>query len=230
MNQKIIPQYKYYTILIISFFTILFAADSVVYKLVKIDSYVVSAASLIFPITYLILDIIAEVYGYQSSRQLIWLSIIFDLVFTLLVTTLINTPSPMGWGQQTAYSYVFHNMIFISGSYLIATPIGSFTNTYLISKWKVLLKGKYFLIRSIFSTAIGEFFYSAIAVLIIWHGTKLQTSIPALIIVTYLTKLIWTIIGALPASAIVIVLKRLENVDDSYNYSTDFNPFKMSLV
>jgi hypothetical protein len=105
--------YYSYGILLTFFYTLLYANDVVLYKVVSIYGFHVSAASLIFPGTYLIIDIITEVYGYELAKQLIWQSTIFNVIFAILVGTLIQLPSPSDWILASAFNSVFLNIIIL---------------------------------------------------------------------------------------------------------------------
>ncbi|MFZ9036376.1 MAG: queuosine precursor transporter [Francisellaceae bacterium] len=218
-------QYQFFMMLVITFFTIMFVNDVVVYKLVDIDGMTISAASLIFPLTFVITDIISEVYGYSEARRIIWLSLIFNIVFSGLIGFLIHLPSPSGWQFQTSYEIVYKNIFFISVTHVIATPLGYLLNSYLLSKWKIMTKGRFFILRSITSSAIGEFAFSAAMVFIIWHGSSFHVSVMFLALYTYLSKLIWNVIAAFPA-AIIIKLARSVDKVDVYDYAVSYTPFK----
>ena len=215
---------KYFLHLSILFMTVLFVNDSVVYKLVNVFGYSISAASFVFPITYTILDIVAEVYGYRAAKQIIWLSVIFNFIFSGLIRLLLILPSPSSWTGEEAYRFVFDKALLIPTTYLIAMPIGALINTYLISKWRVLVQGKYFVIRSIASSAIGEFVFTVIAVLIIWNFRVVNVDLVKFIFITYMTKPLCTIFTAFPATLIVKILKNVEGIDMYSPKTTSFSP------
>ena len=222
-NNIQLDEHKYFITLVVFFFTVLFVNNVVVYKLVDVGDITMSAASIIFPLTYWITDITTEVYGYRLTRKLIWLTTIFNVVFAVLITILLNLPSPSTWKMGAAFHGVFKNLLFVCVMHVIASPVSYFLNAYLISKWKILVKGKYFWLRSIGSTMIGEIIFSIIMTSVTWHSNQ-SISIYNLIFITYLTKVLWAIIGAYPATLMVHILKRKEGVD-VYDYNVIFNPF-----
>ena len=224
-NNIIKEDYKYLSTLIILFFTILFANNAVVYKLVEISSYKVSAASLIYPITYLITGIIAEVYGYKTAKKLIWQSVVMNIVFSGLISALILLPSPKEWVFQSSFLIVYNDITLNSIVHGITAPLSYFINAYLISKWKVYFAGKYFGVRSIASSIIGEFIFSLIMVPFVWYGNKLNFILP-LILITFSTKIIWAVLGSYLAVIAVDYLKKSEKVD-IYDNGIIFNPFKI---
>lgn len=217
---------KYFTNLLVIFFVILFVNNVIVYKLVQIGNVTLSAASLIFPLTYWIADIITEVYGYKVARELIWLTTIYNVIFAALITLLLSLPSPHGWRLEFAFHAVFNNILFICIVHVVAAPASYFLNAYLISKWKIVTKGKYFWFRSVLSTFVGEFVFSIIMTAVTWYGNH-DVNLFYLIMITYMTKCFWAIVGVIPASLIVRFLKKSEEID-IYDVNTNFNPFSKS--
>ena len=90
-------QYKAFTILSMIYITIILSADVLIYKISFIGSYSFSVGSLIIPFLFLISDVIAEVYGYQLTRKLIWSGILCSIIFSLTCYLLIQLPLPNAW-------------------------------------------------------------------------------------------------------------------------------------
>lgn len=216
--------YKSYGLLTAFFYTFLFVNDVVLYKLVSIFSIKISAASLIFPATYLVIDIITELYGYELTKRLIWESTVLNIIFSVLIGGLLQLPSPNDWTLSTAFSEVFRNIAVISIIHAVIAPLSYFVNAYILSKWKIMTHGKYFWFRSINSSLIGELIFSIMMACFIWHGHT-TSFIIELTIATYASKFIWSILGAYPAAIIVNRLKLAEHTD-AFDYSVRFNPFK----
>lgn len=228
MNQSknVLGTYKHYTLLVVLFYTVLFVNDVVLYKLVQFGSIQFSASSIIYPATYLIADVITEVYGYDLTRKLIWQSLIINIIFSILIGASLYLPSPADWKLQDAFSEVFKNITIISITHAIIAPLSYFINAYLLSKWKIMTKGKYFCLRSASASLIGELSFSIMMAGFIWYGHTLQFII-MLMVSTYTTKFIWAILGTYPASLIVYYLKKSEEVD-IYDCNTNFNPFLLT--
>ncbi len=151
----------------------------------------------------------------------------FNIIFSGLISILLYLPSPVDWKLQSSFSVVFNNITYNSIMHAIAAPLSYFINAYLISKWKIMLNGRYFGLRSILASLIGEFIFSVMMVAFIWHKNNYISSMLSLMFATYFTKFIWAILGAYPASIIVYYLKKSEGVDIYDNY-INFNPFSAS--
>lgn len=220
-------QYKYLTLIAMISAIILPCATITFNKVVIIDGSLAAAGTLPMPLWFVISDIITEVYGYKISRQIFWCALLCNFLFAVFTTILVDLPSPKLWGGASSYSFVFGNMLHIVCSAYIALSIGSFINTYLISKWKILVRGKYFWLRSIGASVIGEGIYTGLAGLLIFAGKMPLEKMVSFIIWSYIFKIAGSVIFATPANLITIYLKKKESVD-SYDINVNFNPFKVS--
>lgn len=183
---------------------------------------------------FVVADIIAEVYGYLACRRIIIQGLIALGLFSILMNLIANTSSvdvSVPWANiqdPNGYLYIFGNMPRDFLGIFLAYLISSYINAYLISKWKILLKGRYFWLRSIGSSCIGSFLFSAISDVVIAHAL-LYTDQPGflmrIILTSFLLKIATCIILAYPATLICAALKRIEGVD-VYDYGVNYNPFK----
>lgn len=221
-------QYKALTFLSMIYITLILTADVLIYKIAHVGSLTLTVGSLVTPFWFVMTDIIAEVYGYQIARRLIWSGIACGFLFTLVCVTLINFPSPETWPYQPAYDQVLGNLVRVFIGSIAGVIIGAFTNTYLITKWKILVHGKYFGLRSIGSSAIGQLAFTMITLSYDLFGMLPLHQIAQLIFISFTIKLILTALFAFPSSIVVYYLKKLENID-IYDYKTNFNPFKLEL-
>ncbi|MGQ3892026.1 queuosine precursor transporter [Legionella sp. CNM-4043-24] len=222
------PQYKALTFLSMIYITLILAADVLIYKLAHVGSLTLTVGSLVTPFWFVMTDIIAEVYGYQIARRLIWSGIACGFLFTMICVTLIQFPSPETWPYQPAYDQVLGKLVRVFIGSLAGVIIGAFANTYLITKWKILVHGKYFWLRTIGSSAIGQLAFTIITLTYDLFGVLPLHQIAQLIFISFTIKLILTALFAIPSSIFVYYLKKLENID-IYDYKTNFNPFKLEL-
>lgn len=196
------------------------------YKFIQVGSIFISAEALVFPLTYTITDIIAEVYGYSEARKIIWLVFLCDFLFALSAYFLIKIPSP-DEHTQSIYNYTFGLLLRGTIAEVLGVLAGIFINIYAISKLKILARGRYFWLRSIGSSLIGEAILVVISMPILFAHVVSGQNLIKILFFTYTYKIIFAITMALPALAIVMFLKRKENVD-AYDYNVNFNPFTLS--
>src|SRR3990167_3338409 len=102
---------KFYNFLAFLFLTIYLASDTISYKLVQLGPLLEPGPPFIFPVTYAISNIIAEIYGISAAKRLIWLTLFFQLIYALLIKFTIALPSPTTWDHQTEYNFVLGDIL-----------------------------------------------------------------------------------------------------------------------
>ncbi len=215
---------KYILPLALLYLTIYLAADSVAYKMIALGKILEPGPPFIFPLSYAIADIIAEVYGYSLAKRVIWFTLAFQYIYAIFVTFIIKLPSPTFWNLQSSYDHVFgHILIFVFAGTL-SVVASSFVNVYTISKWKVLMNGNHFWLRSIASSAIGGFILILIIMLFGYSWTiDIRAGIQMFFSI-YALELFYACITAWPAWLLTGFLKLKEGLD-VYDTNTNYNPF-----
>lgn len=198
------------------------------YKLIPIMGFVFSVTIFIFPLSYACQDIITEVYGFRVARILIWVSFSGLLLFASLIMILLHLPFLATWHHQPAYSETLGGIFRLTLAIIVSLITGDFLNAYVLSKWKILLKGKNFWIRSFGSTAVGEAVDTLMGFSVAFAGLVSPEKFFWLVASTYFAKLIWSAVLVLPSSVIVSFLKNALKLD-IFDYGVDFNPFRFQL-
>jgi len=194
------------------------------FKIIQLKFFFGAAASLIFPITYTLNDIITEVYGFNNAKKIIWFIFLCDYLFVFLIFFAIQAPSPIA-NQNEAYNLVLGSLWRSLSSEIIGVLAGAFINSTIISKWKIITQGKKFWLRSIFSSLIGELIMLLISVPIALYGILNMTQICKLILYVYCYKIIFALIISGPANFLANLLKKIESID-IYDYNVSYNPFR----
>ncbi len=202
---------------------VLFAAEFVPHKIVSLHGFYISGATFIIPFWYLLGDIITEIYGYSFCRFLTWSSIAIITILSLLLTSIIHFPSPDKWLYQAHYNYIINPLLRITIASAVGCYIGGISNAFLLAKWRVLVKGKYFWLRSIGASSLGQGIYILIGMPMIFLGTMPPLRILQVMLASLVIKVIITAIGSGPAAALVFYLKRRFKL--RYTNNLDFNPF-----
>ncbi|MBY0377373.1 MAG: queuosine precursor transporter [Gammaproteobacteria bacterium] len=221
-------EFKYLQLLSMLYITMLLASVITTMYLVEILGFTFNMGAAVIPCMYFLGDIIAEVYGYKYSRNLIWYALLCDIVFISIAVATVHLPTPAYWHQQTEFQTVLGNLDRLIVSGIIAFPASEFINVYILSKFKILLKGSYFWIRSFTSSLIGEFSLALLGSIIIFYNTLSMRQIFFLALSSFAIKLCFSFFAVVPATLLQKWLKRVEktDVDDS---NTNFNPFKLAL-
>jgi hypothetical protein len=181
------------------------------------------------PLWFVMGDVIAEVYGYKIARHMIWMAIICQFIFAFACAGLISFNAPLDWPHQEAYDQVLGKLPRVALASFLAIVNGAFINAYAISKWKILLRGKYFWLRSLGASAIGELVFTIVAYLTEFLGVVPLSHLLYLMTISYVIKLILNPILVIPSALTVLILRQLEKVD-FYDVGINFNPFKLSLA
>lgn len=211
-----------------------------VYKLFVLGPFLLPAGIFTTPLTYCLSNVITEVYGYPVGRNLMWWFIISSTVFTGLAFILVHLPSPPDFKYQPAFNLILGSMprIYVAG--IIGTIAGMNINNYLVSKFKILMAGKHYWLRSIISTCGGEITYNLIAypIMLLWK-VPLHGLVHIFISVT-IFKILTTAIFLAPECLLARYLKIKEKInvfDHNVNYGLfrfkirdDFNKPKLSVV
>lgn len=218
--------YRYLSIVAIFFAVAMFSSGLVTHKLINAFGVTACGASFIVPIWYLLGDVVTEVYGYPVCRQLIWATMIAYIVYAFLLKVVINLPSPLYWKHEKEYQDVLGVFLRVSLAGTFASLVSGFINSFLLSKWKILLYGKYFWIRSLGSTSIGQFIFVILVNFFIFVGNLPFNKMLQVMFSSFLLKLFFSIIGVIPSSILVVFLKKKENVD-TFDTDISFNPFRL---
>lgn len=196
-------------IIVLSAFSVLFALLPIplINRLSHVYGLTFSLATLIMPFYYMLFDIISEVYNRKIAVYLMILSVFMDILFSLAISLIILFPTPINWRYESSYNFVFSSAIRLSLLGGIALILSQSLNIYLITWLKQLVKGKYFWIRAIGSSGIGEIVVS-ILIGCVFIGRYNTKTIIQIVIMSYILKLCGTIVLSPFGSVIVTILKK----------------------
>ena len=198
-------------------------------KIILIGSWAAPAGVLIFPIAYIINDVIVEVWGYQKARLIIWSGFAVNLLAALFFTLAIVVPAAPFWQNQAAFSTVLGSTPRIIAASLMAYLVGSFLNAFVMSKVKVLMKGKDFSVRAILSTLIGEAADSFIFIVIAFAGNLPFNVLVGMIFTQACIKTVYEIV-ILPFTIIIVKWVKKVEGEDTYDESISYNPFSINHI
>lgn len=195
-------------------------------KIIIIGQGITLAGSIVVPILFSVSDIIAEIFEYKITSRIIIAAFIGQFIFTITTYILSHLPSPDFWHGQANYNFVLGPLFRLSLASFVAYFASSLVNIYILSKWRHLWNGRFFWIRSIGSSAVGEFLFTVMAVLFIKYGKLPNHILLNTIITSYSIKLIGSSICSLPANAVVLYIKHRLKKTGGYDKSgTIKSPF-----
>lgn len=225
--QPIMVKPQYLTFLLMLYVTFNLAGNAVLFKLVQIGFLLGPGSIFVVPLILLMEDIIAEVYGYKISRALLWYILVSELLFAIVIVGIVRMPYPNYWHDQTDFNDVFGSLLVGTPTLIVANLSGRFLNLYVISKLKVLVKGRYFWMRSIFSSLVGDLV--TLTILFSFLFAELPLAAKAHLYLSDLfMRVAYSIVGGGIGVLAVRYLKRKEGLD-VYDVDTNFNPFKLEV-
>ena len=208
------------------FVTCLITANIIIAKQISIGGIVLPAAIIIFPLSYIIGDVLTEVYGYRQARRVIWLGFACNLLAVLAIWIgQILPPAPV-FDAQTAYERILGSTPRFLLASFAAYLAGEFTNSVVLSKMKILTKGRWLWTRTIGSTVVGQGVDTVVVLSIAFLGVLPISVLGAMMLFHWLVKCAYEAL-ATPVTYIVVgYLKRKEGID-AYDYGVDFNPLRV---
>lgn len=224
--------YRYFDLILGLFVAILLISNLVSVKAVVIPlpftglHFSFDGGTLLFPFSYIFADVLTEVYGYERSRRVIWSGFLGLVLMALLIWLVgIIPPDPL-WKLDGAYQQLLMTAPRIALASIIAYFAGEFSNSYILSRMKIITQGKYLWTRTIGSTVVGEFVDSLLFVFIAFFGLWPNALLVQVLISNYIFKTLYEIAATPLTYAITGWLKRREQVDH-YDYTVNYNPFSL---
>lgn len=207
------------------FVTCLLIANIASFKLIQLGPIVITSGVLLFPITYIVNDLVAEVYGFEKARKVIWLGFLMNLLLVGYFQLAIILPYPAFFDGQAAFASVLGNTWRALLASLSAYLTGSFLNATVMSKMKKKTQGKGFFQRAVLSTLIGEFVDSLLFVLILFVFTYDIKTILIMVLTQTLVKTVYEIIIFPVTNRVVKKVKEFEQLD-VIDTNISYNPFR----
>ena len=198
----------------------LIAANLLETKVIQLGSLTVTAGLLVFPISYIINDCLAEVWGFKKARLIIWSGFAMNFFVVALGLIAVAIPAASFWEGEEHFDFVFGMAPRIVAASLMAFLVGSFLNAYVMSKMKVASQGRNFSARAIWSTVVGEtadsliFFPVAFGGIIAWKELLIMMGIQIVLKSMYEVMI-------LPVT--IRVVKAIKKIDGSDVYDTDIS-------
>jgi hypothetical protein len=185
------------------------------------------AGILFFPLSYVIGDVLTEVYGYARARRCIWAGFVATLFMAAMSWVVVALPPASDWPGQAAYESVFGQVPRIVFASVIAFWLGEFANSYVLARMKVATKGRHLWSRTIGSTFVGQAIDSLVFYPLAFYAAA-GWPVEALLWVMvsqFALKVAWEVLLTPLTYAVVGFLKRREGVD-VFDAGTDFTPFR----
>lgn len=213
----------------IVFCVCLVAANLLETKVVQLGPIAVTAGLIVFPVSYIINDCIAEVWGFRKARLIIWMGFLMNFFVVALGQIAIAIPAAPFWEGEEAFDFVFDMAPRIAAASLTAFLVGSFINAYVMSRMKVASQGRHFSARAILSTVAGESADSLIFFPLAFGGLMPVNELMKMMVVQVVLKTAYEIVILPVTIRVVNYIKRVDE-SDVYDEHISYNVLKIKEI
>lgn len=225
-------QFRYYDLVMAGFVTILLLSNLIgaskpsFVTLPNGTEWSFGAGVLFFPLSYVIGDVLTEVYGFARARRVIWAGFAALAFMAFMAWAVVALPPAAGWPHQGAYEAVFGNSWRIVLASMTAFWAGEFANSYVLARMKVWTGGRLLWARTIGSTFVGQGLDSLIFYPLAFYGLAgwPPEQLMQVVVSQWLIKTAWEALLTPVTYAVVGWLKRREGVE-VFDEGVDFSPF-----
>ena len=204
---------KYYSPITIAFTVLLLLSNIAESKICNFFGFAVGAGTIIFPLLYILSDVVTEVYGFTASRKTIWTGFCCTIFYSLFIYIVCLLPPSEHWEDQIAFEQIFLVSPRIVAGSIISYFIGELLNTTIIAFLKIKLQGRYFAIRAIFSTLVGSLLESFVFVYIAFFNRIPTSELLGMIALLTIVKVAYEIIVMPITIKFVNYLKQVEGLN-----------------
>ena len=219
-------QNKFILLLSFLYLNLILLSNIIGSKLTSLGSFEFPAVLYFFPITFILGDVITEVYGYSVARFVIWLGFFSNFLIITGIMLVGMLPSAEHWNLQSEYNAIFNPSFQISLASCLAYLGSEFLNAALLSKFKKKINGRFLWARimtaSFVSGGIDSFIFCSVAFM-----KRLPNDlILKMIFAQFIFKFIYELFFSPVTCYLCKVLKKSEHID-KYDHDVNYSPFRL---
>ena len=204
----------------------LIAANLLETKVIQFLGITVTAGLLVFPVSYIINDCIAEVWGFRKARLIIWSGFVMNFFVVTLGLIAVSLPAAPFWEGEEHFNFVFGMAPRIVAASLMAFLVGSFLNAYVMSRMKIASRGRNFSERAIWSTVVGETADSLIFFPVAFGGVIAWRELAVMMGLQILLKSAYEVVILPVTIRVVKAVKRIDG-SDVYDEGISYKVWKV---
>ena len=182
-------------------------------KIIAVGPLVFDAGTILFPLAYIVGDIVTEVYGYRKMRSLLYVGIISLLLTMTTFWAVQLLPGSPDWHNQASYDAILGIVWRIVFASIAALFVGEILNAYVMARMKISSKGKNLWTRIVGSSAVGSAVDTTLFSILAFAGTMSWQVMGQLIVTVFLIKIGTEIIVSPLTMRLIRTIKRHENID-----------------
>ncbi len=187
-----------FMVISVFFISLMLISNLLACKPIMLFNFVVTPGILIYPFSFMLGDILTELYGFKNVKNVILVGFLVQFCLVIFSYLAMIIPAPDFWEGQQAFETIFKTTPQIVIGSLLAFLIGNILNSFTMEKIKKVTKGKFLWIRTIGSTIVGEIFDSIIFISIAFLGRMPNDAIIKMIIIQIIGKVLIEVILGTP--------------------------------
>ena len=212
MDRNNIFKEQFYLVLAGIFIASLVTCNLIANKFVTVDFgfkvFIVSAGILPYPLTFLVTDLISELYGQKKANLVVFsgfIASLFVLLFLWLGGQFNAIPSSIV--DDVTYNSVFRNAWRLIAASMVAYLFAQFIDVRIFHFWKRLTNGKHLWIRNNGSTIVSQFVDTTLVICILFLGVWDNDQIISAIIDGWIFKILMAFLDTPIIYGILYLLK-----------------------
>lgn len=194
-----------------AFATLLVVANIIAGKLISIGIWVVPVAVIAYPFTFLVTDVISEIYGRKTATRIIWLGFMASIIMVALIYIGRIIPPSNIWEGQEAYNAILGSVPRIVLASMIAYLISQHHDVIVFHFWKKLTKDKFLWLRNNASTMVSQGIDTVLFITIAFFGVIPTQVLLNMILAQYVIKLCIAVADTPICYALVALIRRKDH-------------------
>lgn len=210
------------------YITSLLANLALGYRYIRLGTFTQSGGIFIFPLSFILSDVITEIYGSILAKKLVIYGIISQFIFSFYAFFVIHLPAPEFLQNKSIYFEVFNPYVYFSCASTISIWLGSQVNIKLLSKLSdsYYFDGGYFALRSFIASTVGELLVTVVSMFIANFNRIELNMLIYMICCCFIIKTIISFVAIIPLSVLVYKIKNKSSYDISLSFGNIKNPIK----
>jgi len=159
-----------YPYLMATFCGLLLISNIGAVKLIEFGPILTDGGAFLFPLVYIVGDVLSEVYGFKAARRTIYMGFALAILASITFYLVQISPAAADWSNQSSFENILGFVPRIVLASVCGFLIGQLLNSYVLVKIKEVTKEKKLWIRLIGSTVVGEFADTLIFCTVAFYG------------------------------------------------------------
>lgn len=204
MNYKLDKKINIYMTLVPLYCVALVISNIISNRTFEIGSFMLPSAVIVFPVVYIINDVLTECYGFKMASKAIWTAFGLNLMAVVFFNIAVNLPTTIDY---SSYNIVLGNTFKPLIASVLAYLVGSFTNAKIMD---MLRNHKSLMLRCVFSTLLGETIDAVIFISIMFVGVMDFEVVCTMIITQAVAKTLYEIVVYPITKKVINTIKLIE--------------------